>query len=130
MKTTFLKLSAFILLLALMGTGCEKEKNDYDPNSIVGKWEQLNDGSCIGYSNSMIEFTADSIFKGYINNVLTYSSKIAIKKGKYFSDTIFFEEKRANYTYMYLTRIGNDTLTLNPPINTIAPLCTTYKRLN
>lgn len=131
MKTTFLKISAFVLLFSLMGAGCEKEKNNYDPTSIIGKWEQINDGSCVGYSNSMIEFTEDSIFKGYIDNVLSYTSKISIKKGEYYSDTIFFEEKGANYpyTYMYLTKIGNDTLTLDPPLVTFAPLCTTYKRL-
>jgi hypothetical protein len=131
MKTMILKISAFFLLFALLGAGCKKEKNDYDPTSIVGKWAQINDGACIGYNNSMIEITADSIFKDYINNVLTYSSKITIKKSKYDWDTIFFEKGANNrYKYMYLTKIGNDTLTLDPPINTIAPLCTTYKRLN
>lgn len=129
MKTTFLKISAFVLFFALMGAGCEKEnKIDYDPASIVGKWKQIKTASCVGYNNSMIEFTKDSVFKGYIDNILAYTSKINIKKGSNYSDTIFFEEK-GNYTYMYLTKTGNDTLTLDPPFVSITASCTTYKRL-
>lgn len=41
MKTTILKLGTFVLLFALMGAGCEKERNDYDPNSIIGKWKWI-----------------------------------------------------------------------------------------
>lgn len=48
MKTTFLKLSAFILLLALMGAGCEKESAyipDPDPaKAILGKWICIESG--------------------------------------------------------------------------------------
>ena len=71
MKTTIFKLSAFILLFALMGAGCEKEKNDYDPNSIVGKWKLIKVGSCVGKDNFISEITSDSIIKTY-NNLCTY----------------------------------------------------------
>lgn len=37
MKTTFFKISAFILLLALMGAGCEKEEN-ISQSILNGKW--------------------------------------------------------------------------------------------
>ena len=41
MNTTIFKISAVILLFALMGAGCKKEKNDYDPDSIIGKWKWI-----------------------------------------------------------------------------------------
>jgi hypothetical protein len=43
MKTTFFKISAFILLLALMGSGCEKEEQDQ--LNYQGKVITLNQGS-------------------------------------------------------------------------------------
>ena len=54
MKTAILNICTYVLLFTLMGAGCKKEKYDYDSTSIVGKWEQINDGSCVGYSNSLL----------------------------------------------------------------------------
>jgi hypothetical protein len=136
MKTKKLRSITIILLLLpvcviLLGVGCqEDDKNDYNPTSIIGKWEKIKIGSCVGYSNSVIEFTEDSVFKGYIEDVLTHCSKITIKKShnEYNYDTIFFKEP-GSYQYMFLERIGTDTLNLNPPILTLTALCTTYKRI-
>jgi len=46
MKTTFLKISVFVLLFALMGSGCEKEK-ELPPNTAKGKIIAVT-GQCYG----------------------------------------------------------------------------------
>ena len=61
MKITILKISAFVLLFALMGAGCEKEEySDYVEGYIVGSF-QCNDydgrGFCIILANN-----ADSLW--------------------------------------------------------------------
>ncbi len=37
MKTKIIKLSTVVLLLFSIGTGCQKDKIDYVPDSIIGK---------------------------------------------------------------------------------------------
>ncbi|MBL7970924.1 MAG: hypothetical protein JNL03_05325 [Prolixibacteraceae bacterium] len=127
MKTTFFKLSAFILLLALMGTGCEKEKNDYDPNSIVGKWELIKQQSCMNY-NLVTEITSDSVLKTYKNGNLSSSSSFRIKKGKNY-DTIFYDNKKDFGRYAFIKLISSDTLRIYDNILRLEPMCEYLKRI-
>ena len=129
MKTTFLKISLFILLFALMGTGCEKEKNDYDPTSIVGKWKLINEHSCIGENNLVTEITSDSILKTYINGNLISTSSFMIKKGK-IDDTIFYDNKKDYQAYAFIKLISSDTLRIYSNILTFAEVCEYSKRIN
>lgn len=41
MKQTILRINILMIVLVLVGTGCQKDKIDYDPDSIIGKWEWL-----------------------------------------------------------------------------------------
>ena len=128
MKTTILKLCAFALLIALMGAGCEKEKNDYDPNSIVGKWKLIKVGSCVGKDNFISEITSDSIIKTYINGNLISTSLFRIRKGKV-DDTIFYDNKKDFSTYAFIKLISADTLRVYSDISYLAPVCEYSSRI-
>lgn len=128
MKTTLLKVSFILLFLSLMVVGCEKEKDDYDPTSIVGKWELIKDGSCIGKDNFMAEITSDSIIKTYINGNLISTSLFRIRKGKV-DDTIFYDNKKDFSTYAFIKLISADTLRVYSDILYFAPVCEYSKRI-
>ena len=128
MKTTLLKISFIFLFLSLMGAGCEKEKNDYDPTSIVGKWKLIKYGSCIGKDNFIAEITSDSIIKTYINGNLISTSLFRIRKGKV-DDTIFYDNKKDFSTYAFIKLISADTLRVYSNILYIAPVCEYSSRL-
>jgi hypothetical protein len=129
MKTAILNICAFVLLFTLMGAGCKKEKNDYAPTSIVGKWKLIKEGSCIGENNLVTEITSDSILKTYINGDLISTSSFRIKKGK-IDDTIFYDNKKDYQVYALIKLISRDTLRLYTNILYVAPICEYSKRIN
>lgn len=127
MKTFLLKISYIFLLFSLMGAGCEKEKTDYDPTSIVGKWELIKQQSCMNY-NLVTEITPDSILKTYINGNLISTSSFKIKKGK-IDDTIFYDNKKDFGRYAFIKLISSDTLRVYSDILTLVPVCEYSKRI-
>lgn len=127
MKTTILKLSAFILLFAIMGAGCKKEE-DYDSTSIVGKWKLIKEGSCVGKDNFIAEITSDSIIKTYINGNLISTSPFRIRKGKV-DDTLFYDNKKDFSTYAFIKLISADTLRVYSDILYFAPVCEYSSRI-
>ena len=128
MKTAIFKISAFVLLFALMGAGCKKEKNDYDPTSIVGKWELIKQQSCMDY-NLVTEITPDSILKTYLNGNFSRSSSFRIKKGE-IDDTIFYNNNKDFGRYAFIKLISSDTLRIYSNILTLVPVCEYSKRIN
>jgi predicted metal-dependent RNase len=127
MKTIILRISVLVLLFALMGAGCGKEKDDYDPRSIVGKWGLIKENCGIDY-NLVTEITPDSILRTYKNGNLISSSSFRIKKGKT-DDTIFYENKKDYQTYAFIKLISGDTLRIYTNILYIAPVCEYSKRI-
>jgi hypothetical protein len=70
MKTTIFKISFLLLLFALAGGGCEKDKvyfPDPDPaKAILGKWEIIQMGSePVKNPSGYKEYLADSILREY-----------------------------------------------------------------
>ncbi|MBN1649896.1 MAG: hypothetical protein JW857_01135 [Bacteroidales bacterium] len=113
MNKEHLRLSTIILLFTfLVGAGCNKEKIDYDPDSIIGKWEWLyTEGGFAGISypkeNESVtwEFTEDSLLIRRVNN------KISFQAGFYtLQDTLFWENDPTDMICQIL--IKRDTLKL------------------
>ena len=130
MKYYFYLWAILIVITFLVGAGCNKEKIDYDPDSIIGKWEWLYTsggfaGTIYPKENESItwEFTEDSIFIRRVNN------KISFQAGFYaLQDTLFWENDPTDMIYQFLIR--RDTLKLmdlsaRPPV-----FSHTFKRLN
>ena len=130
MKSKILKLGAIILLLSLMGAGCEEEEEtNYDPTGIAGKWQLIQfPETCVGYKDAMIEITSDSVFKKYIDGELDFASTFNIKTGSMGYDTIFFNAPVAEYDYEEIRLLGKDTLHLVSPILTLTATCDYFKR--
>lgn len=119
MKKEHLKLSTIILLFAfLVGTGCKKDKIDYDPDSIIGKWEWLY--SVTGDLTAIyiyplkgqvltVEFreNGDLFFKENNNTFIETNFSIS-------EDTLSYYENN-DVERIYQFRISRDTLTLINP---------------
>jgi len=129
-KTKILKLSAIILLLSLMGAGCEKERIDYDPGSIIGKWKWLYTiGGIVGTTypkkgDTVIwEFTEDSLLVRALNGETIFEVDVRVS-----GDTLkYFESSELTET-MYRYEIKGDTLSLFPLL--MGPFSHIYKRVN
>jgi len=103
MKTMIFKLSAFILLFALMGAGCGKRNiSNSDPaKAIIGKWElvaiqpynQEEEYKPTGY----IEYLPDGVMEWYDYN----TKKREVLKGKYWFDTTPLNEDEDAWTLHY-----------------------------
>lgn len=136
MKPKILKLLTNYLLmlplcLVLLGAGCEKEKIDSDPNSIIGKWQLLKDDSCVAPNEVVtIEITKDSVFTKYLDGDLEFTSTFSVKTGTLGYDTIFYHNDEAEYDYEIFSLTGSDTLNLVPPILTAIATCNNYKCIN
>jgi hypothetical protein len=86
MKTLFIKISFFILLLLTMGAGCEIDRNNYNPNSIIGKWMWLY--STGGFAGNTIypkkgqtvtlELTKDSLFIERDNGETEFEAEFSV----------------------------------------------------
>ena len=115
MKIKIFKLSVIILLLSLMGAGCEKDDLNHDPSSIIGKWEWLysvNGDFTASYSYPKEGQTLTFEFRP--NNDLISRENGDIKSETVFSivqDTLIYDEN------FYVFEINNDTLKL---INTFS----------
>ncbi len=111
MKLKLLKLSLTCLTLLITGVGCEKNDKNYNPDSIIGKWEWLySKGGIIGITypeegqTVEWEFTKDSTLIITENDVTTFETIFYIS-----NDTlIFFRETDVKYRI----EIEKDTLSL------------------
>ena len=113
-----LKLSTVILFFAFLSAGCQKDDGNYDPDSIIGKWEWIYSvGGDLTASYSYppkgqtltTEFgvNGDLLFK---ENGKTYSEtnfSISHDTLSYFADN--------EVEHIYLFEISRDTLTLTNP---------------
>jgi len=77
MKQKILKLSMFILLTMLTGTGCEKETIAPDPvKAILGKWEVIGDSfGPASYPGAYEKYRTDSVLFNYNSENDTNYSK-------------------------------------------------------
>ena len=115
----------------MLGTGCdkgyEKEKIDYDPNSIIGKWEWLYTlGGIVpsypGEDESVtLEFTEDSIGIRRVNNNVTFQKEFYISK-----DTQFWKDAPTGHLFL----ITHDTLEMWRSDIVFPLLISAYKRIN
>jgi hypothetical protein len=121
MKTTFLKISLSILLLALMGAGCEKEDKYVPPSdpakAILGKWELIEMGNWpdmepVERTAGYIEYLQDGTLKDY--NFKT--GELEYVK-KYWIDTLLHESIRREdgflLTFEYRYQFYDDKLRLD-----------------
>jgi hypothetical protein len=127
MKKTFFKIGAFVLLFALMGTGCEKEENDYDPNSIIGKWKWIYTyGGIVGTTypregqTIIWTFTEDSILIVPETWGTAINTKFHVSE-----DTLKYFE---SIEIIYQFQIKGDTLNLLPV--SMGPSSHFFKRIN
>ena len=128
----FILTTGITVLLLIIVVGCkEKDIQDiYDPNSIIGKWQIIHHPKyCPGFDR-MIEFTADSLFKSYVDSKMDFTSTFNIKTGTIGYDTIFYHDHTGYYSYELINLKSSDTLHLIPPILTALPICYQYKRKN
>jgi hypothetical protein len=128
MKTTILKLSAFVLLFALMGAGCEKDE-ELPPNTAKGKIIIIT-GQCYG-ETVLIEVenpkgiglpgTFTFVAKPdeevtYQNGILVpYFTKIGLPSTvpQTVGTWLYFEYRELSETEMK----SNELYSTNPPIN-------------
>ncbi len=127
MRIIFLKLSTVILLLTFIGAGCQKEKIDYDPDSIIGKWEWIYSlggfaGTTYPKENESVtwEFTEDSMFIRRINKEITFKADFHAS-----GDTLFWNNDTKDKMYQF--QIKGDTLNLIDL--SFKPLSHIYKRI-
>ncbi len=126
MKPILLKISFIFLFLSLMGAGCEKEKSDYDPNSIIGKWKWVYTlGGFAGTTypkdghTETVEFTEDSMFIARDNGEITFETDFNIS-----GDTLKYHQ---GTDLEYKIKISGDTLALTFIEWGLNPF---YKRIN
>lgn len=130
MKIKIFKLSVIILFLSLMGAGCEKDDLDYNPDSIIGKWEWLyTSGGFAGtvypkeYEKVTWEFTEDSTLTRRVNNNISFQINFYSS-----NDTLFWRNDPTDLIYQFL--IKSDTLELWD-LSAIPPTFShTFKRIN
>lgn len=115
MKQTILRISILMVVLVLVGIGCQKDKIDYDPDSIIGEWEwfySLFGGIVINHMyplNGQVitaEFreNGDLFFKE--NSITTLETNFSIS-----GDTLRYYENN-DIEGIYKFRIIRDTLRL------------------
>ncbi len=131
MKSKILKLSTVVLLLLFIGASCQKEKINYDPDSIIGKWKWI-------YSVAG-DLTASYSYPGKGQTItiefVEDGNLIYRENGKTYSETIFsISEDTLSYfgdnevEHIYLFGISRDTLMLTNPF-TLGDF-SFYKRTN
>lgn len=87
MKTTILKISAFLLLFSLMWAGCEK-KNERDPPCYQGKVVRLNQGDGCQNIIEIVETIKDGELEA--GNTISFNSDLygsTLKVG----DVVYFK---------------------------------------
>lgn len=100
MKQKILKLSMFILFVALTTTGCEKENIDPDPaKAILGKWEVIEDTfGPVSYPGAYKEYLPDSV-------LINYNSEGDTTYSKYWLvDSLLYK------SHVYIDQITGDTI--------------------
>lgn len=126
MKTTILKISTFILLFALIGAGCEKEKvKDEEPGESSPKeFFKFSDFGCgnliwnfkVGYSNNYYVINSQQELSSYMNSdcipQIDFNIYFVVIGDKRFSTGVsLFEEKVEEnnkeivYTVTFLTHL-------------------------
>jgi hypothetical protein len=136
MKTIRLKLPDIFLLLlplcvVLLGAGCKKvEEPNYDPTSIIGKWEWIYSlGGFAGTTypqkgqNVIIEFTKDSISVLTVNGEIKGNSKFSVSGDTLKSVTYTLKPE----TYVRIFEISGDTLAIYDYSTILYANC--YKRI-
>lgn len=104
-----------LIMIVLVGTGCQKDKIDYDPDSIIGKWEWLYSVSgdfAASYTYPLngqvltmeLRENGDLLFKENSNTFLETNFYIS-------EDTLSYY-KNNGVERIYRFRISRDTLTL------------------
>lgn len=104
-----------LIMIVLVGTGCQKDKIDYDPDSIIGKWEWLYSVSgdlTANYTYPLngqvltmeLRENGDLFFKENSNTFLETNFYIS-------EDTLNYYENN-DVERIYRFRISQDTLTL------------------
>ena len=135
MKQKNLKqLITFLLLLplcvVLLGAGCEKDDTNYDPDSIIGKWEWLySTGGFAGTTypeegeTVIWNFTEDSTLVITVNGEATIESDFKILQDtlNYFIDT----DIQTDVEIKKYIKISGDTLLLKEYV-----FESFYKRIN
>lgn len=110
MKTQIIKTGSLFLLLFMMWVGCKKDEN-YDPNSIIGKWKWIY--SIGGFAGGVYpqegqtviwNFAKDSILVVSENGETTFETNFYVSK-----DTLkYYREADIEYKI----KILGDTLSL------------------
>lgn len=129
MKPKILKLSTVALLFLFITVGCQKDNETIKDTGITGKWQLIHyPESCVGFGDVQLEITNDSVFKRYADGEITLESTFSITEGTMGYDTIFFHNPNVDFSYNFLSFLGNDTLQLDMPILTSISMCNYYKR--
>lgn len=71
--------------------GWEK-KDTYDPDSIVGKWQIIEYPEYCSVIDRIVEITADSLFKSYVDGKIDFISTFNIKTGTLGYGTILYHD--------------------------------------
>jgi len=106
-----IKIGCFILLPLIMGAACERDRDNYDPTSIIGKWEWIYScGGIVGCTYPVfgqtisLEFTTDSMMIEKINGNVMFESRFCIS-----GDTLKYLR---GTNLEYRIEFHNDTLAL------------------
>jgi hypothetical protein len=125
---TFKTILLGLLFIFFAQISCENDKENSDYNSIIGKWELLEQpGNCQG-GFEKLEITTDSVFRGYYQDTVYFESSFQIEKTKSF-DTLFFKNYSNYHKYALINLKNEDSLEFIPPVLTITPTCQTFKRI-
>jgi hypothetical protein len=112
-------------IICYISASCEKE--EYDPYSLIGKWDWLlteGDPGSTWHSETnkrIDEYTKDSIYRAYFNDELSIECKFKT----FDNNKVAYEEY--NYMYPYDYKIRNDSLIIWSPEYCITVY---YKRIN
>jgi hypothetical protein len=129
MKLKILNLSTSVLFFAFINSGCQKDDVNLSTSGIVGEWQSIKfPETCVGFGNVQLEITSDSVFKQYVDDELTLVSTFNIKAGAMGYDTIFFHNPDVDFSYNFISFLGNDTLLLDLPIYYVTQPCNCFKR--
>lgn len=111
MKSIHLKISFVFLVLCFIGAGCEKEKIDYDPHSMIGQWKWIYTwGGFAGITfpeegqTVILELTKDSILIVRDNGKITFETHFKVD-----GDTLKYNR---GTDLEYKIKISDDTLAL------------------